>query len=256
MTDRSISPAKLMAADLARLWPPFREKVLGLLADPDARRLGVYAVSGFRSVELQAALYADALTRYGSEREARRWVAPPGKSKHGPRVNVDGREPGPYGSAVDLGVAGYRAAAGKWPKKINDQVAALADRYEMFSPLEWEDWHHEPKASLFTRAHNIPAPNEVDDVAKLTSWIVLDPKGPDDVGRDSHWEIDDQGNVYNWNGARPIRSLRQVDPGAKLPLVDVVPDPSGDGFVCFAADQMLEPNGHWTRSTYKLTVGM
>lgn len=244
-----------MAADLERLWPPFRDQVRALLADPDAVKLGVYPVSGYRSIELQAALYADALRRYGSVREASKWVAPPGKSKHGPRVDAAGREPGPFGLAVDLGVRGFVAAKGRWPKHINDKVSVLADRYEMYSPLEWEDWHHEPKASMFTRPHHVAARViEEDDLAK--SWIILDTKGPDDRGRDSHWEIDDQGHVFNWNGARPIRGLREIDPNAKLPIVDVQPDPSGDGFVCFAADQMMEPNGNWVRSTYKLLAGM
>lgn len=243
-------------ADLEHLWPPFREQVEALLADPDAQKLGVYVVSGFRSVELQAQLYAAALVRYGSKQAAGKWVAPPGRSKHGPRVDAAGHEPGTYGLAVDLGVRGFVAVQGHWPKHVKDKVTVLADRYEMYSPMEWEDWHHEPKASMFTRPHTVPAPvaEEADDMAK--SWIVLDAKGPDDNGRDSHWEIDEQGHVYNWNGARPIRSLREIDPHAHLPLVDVVADPSGDGFVCFAADQMMEPNGHWVRSTYKLLAGM
>ncbi len=40
------------------------------------------ANSGYRSTRRQAELFRAAVVRYGSEREARKWVAPPGKSAH------------------------------------------------------------------------------------------------------------------------------------------------------------------------------
>lgn len=49
--------------------------------------------SGYRSPERQAVLFADAVTKYGSEAAARKWVAPPGHSMHN------------KGGAADLGYA-------------------------------------------------------------------------------------------------------------------------------------------------------
>ena len=86
--------------------------------------------------------------------------------------------------------------------------------------------------------------------------IVLDPKGPDDLGRDSHWEFDRFGNAFNWNGARPLKSLSQLDPQPNLPIVAVIPDPSGDGVVLMAGDTRQDERGHWVRSTYRITVDM
>lgn len=247
-------------ADLQHLWPPFREKVLALLADRAAMEIGVYVVSGYRSVELQAALYADALRRYGTAHEARKWVAPPGKSNHGPKVDDDGHEPGPWGRAVDLGVPGIPAVNGKWPADIKQAVATLADRYEMFSPLQWEDWHHEPKPSMYLRPHPplvTPQPLEVESMA----MVVIDRKtSPDPSGRLPNWETDDAGNIFNWNGARFLKPLSAFDSrfaGHDHPnIVGIAEEPGGDGIVLFADDTRQEPDGAWVRSTYKITVGM
>lgn len=253
-----------MAADLERLWPPFREKIKALLHDPEAKDLGVWVVSGFRSDELQAALFKDAVRRYGTEAKARRWVAPPGRSRHGPRVNADGKfvANGEYGVAVDFGVRGTLAVQGKWPELVNRRMVALAHRYEMHSPLEWEDWHHEPMASMFTRAHDIPQPavtDQEEDMAK--AMVVVDLKtAADPEGRLPNWEVDENGNVENWNGARQLRSLAAFDPrfaGKDHPkIVDVEREPGGDGVVMFADDGFQLPDGRWVRSTYKITVGM
>jgi len=127
-----------MAVTLDGLHPTLmRPRVEALLADPEARRLGLYVVSAFRSVARQAVLFAAAVVRYGSVAKARRWVAPPGRSNHGPRV--DG-----YGTAVDLGLPGVKAVSGQWPVHLERQVNELAGRYGLYSPMEWEDWHFEP----------------------------------------------------------------------------------------------------------------
>jgi hypothetical protein len=86
--------------------------------------------------------------------------------------------------------------------------------------------------------------------------IVLDPKGADDMGRDAHWEFDKLGNAFNWNGARPLKSLGELDPKPNLPIVAAVPDPSGDGVVLIAGDTRQDERGHWVRSTYRTTVEM
>jgi hypothetical protein len=49
----------------------------------------VRVVSGYRSPDEQAALWADALRRYGSAEVADDWVAPPGRSMHNKGLAVD-----------------------------------------------------------------------------------------------------------------------------------------------------------------------
>lgn len=79
-----------------------------------------------RSTKRQAQLWEAALKKYGSPEKARKWVAPPGKSKH------------EHGLAIDLGYAD--AATRKW---FHDNAA----RYGLEFPLSNEPWHVEIKGS-------------------------------------------------------------------------------------------------------------
>jgi hypothetical protein len=78
--------------------------------------------SGYRSVDRQAELWAAAVEKYGSEEEARRWVAPPGNSQHN------------HGNAADLGYLSPEAQ--QW-------AHANAANYGLAFPLSNEDWHIE-----------------------------------------------------------------------------------------------------------------
>ncbi len=51
--------------------------------------LELVPISGFRSVEYQAKLWAKGIEKRGSEVEAARWVAPPGHSEHHAGLAVD-----------------------------------------------------------------------------------------------------------------------------------------------------------------------
>ena len=51
--------------------------------------LELVPISGFRSVDYQAKLWAKAIEKRGSEVEAARWVAPPGRSEHHTGLAVD-----------------------------------------------------------------------------------------------------------------------------------------------------------------------
>lgn len=86
-----------------------------------AGRIGVG--SGYRSVEEQAALWAAAVEKYGSEDAARNWVAPPGSSNHN------------HGVAADLWYVDDNAIA--W-------AHANAEKYGLIFPMSWENWHIEP----------------------------------------------------------------------------------------------------------------
>ena len=58
--------------------------------------VGFYVDSGWRSPEYQEQLLREAISKYGSEQEAARWVAPPNKSAH---VSGDAVDIGPSGAA-------------------------------------------------------------------------------------------------------------------------------------------------------------
>ena len=96
-------------------------------------------VSGYRSVEEQQYLWDQALAKYGSEDEARMWVAPPGKSNHG------------RGIAVDLGFETDDAM---------DWAHANAARFGLEFPMEWEPWHIEPVGA---RDGTYPVGHSADD---------------------------------------------------------------------------------------------
>lgn len=108
----------------------FAGRLAGLIksAPPEIKQhLGV--LSGARSVKRQAELWDAALKRYGSVAEARKWVAPPGKSRHN------------TGKAADLAWKGdYLRNAPAWVVKwVHDNAAAQGLEF----PLANENWHVE-----------------------------------------------------------------------------------------------------------------
>lgn len=82
----------------------------------------VSVFSGKRSTERQAQLWQQALKKYGDSKIARKWVAPPGHSKH------------EIGIAADLKFADD--ATKQW-------VHNNAKRFGIHFPLSNEDWHAE-----------------------------------------------------------------------------------------------------------------
>lgn len=91
-------------------------------AASDAERDGVtFRVnSGWRSPELQEWMLQDAIAQYGSEEEARRWVATPETSEH------------VTGDAVDLG-----------PLPALDWLVQRGWRYGLCQIYANESWHYE-----------------------------------------------------------------------------------------------------------------
>lgn len=83
-------------------------------------------LSAYRSPEIQKGLFANAVKKYGSEAAARKWVAPPGRSRHN------------SGVAADLRYLSDDAKA--W-------AHANADAYGLHFPMSWEPWHVELKGS-------------------------------------------------------------------------------------------------------------
>ena len=94
------------------------DKQLGeqLLAQRKAGRWTGRVNSGYRPPWYQKRLFDAAVKKYGSEAAARKWVAPPGKSRHGKKGGQ---------GAVDVSLGG--------------QLDASTDR--LYRPMSWEEWH-------------------------------------------------------------------------------------------------------------------
>ncbi len=111
------------ASHISGMSSSFETKLAAMLAAlPKEMANAISINSGFRSNERQAQLWQQALEKYGSVAEARKWVAPPGNSQHN------------RGNAADLGYA--NDAARQW---AHDN----ASRFGLSFPLGNENWHIE-----------------------------------------------------------------------------------------------------------------
>jgi len=130
--------------DLTGLQSSFAEALANLVenAPPELKgRLGIR--SAYRSPERQAQLYSAAVAKYGSEAAARKWVAPPGRSKHN------------HGEAVDLD---FGAPKGSPEYKAAVQYAhENAAKYGLNFPMSHENWHIEPAGARGAKAMMLPA---------------------------------------------------------------------------------------------------
>lgn len=115
-----------------RLNPQMQDRLSSMLraADEELGPNSLRITSAYRSPELQATLYQGALEKYGSEAEARRWVAPPGRSQHN------------FGTAVD-----FANAQGGLLRDADSPEAqwlkANAERFGLAVPLSNEPWQVE-----------------------------------------------------------------------------------------------------------------
>jgi len=100
----------------------YRFKAAQAAAKKDGQAL--YIASGFRTLSRQKVLFAQAVKKYGSEKEASKWVAPPMISHH------------PWGTALDINYPDEPVAAG-W-LEVNGWKFGLCRVFEN----EW--WHFEP----------------------------------------------------------------------------------------------------------------
>ena len=107
-----------------RLNPAFAASLAKMFdALPPELKSAVRINSAFRTPERQAELYQAAVQKYGSEDAARKWVAPPGRSRHN------------MGAAVDLKYLSPEA---------KEYVHANAQNFGLRFPMAHEDWHIEP----------------------------------------------------------------------------------------------------------------
>ncbi len=100
----------------------YRFKAAQAAAKKDGQAL--YIASGYRSLERQKVLFAQAVRKYGSAKEASKWVAPPLVSHH------------PWGVAIDVNYPDEPVGAG-W-LEVNGSKFGLCRVFDN----EW--WHFEP----------------------------------------------------------------------------------------------------------------
>ena len=111
---------------LAGLNSDFSTRLQSFMDSANALGYNIGVTSGFRSVQRQQELWDEALRKYGSVAEARKWVAPPGSSNHN------------KGMAADLSFGSD--AAKKW---AHENAGAFGLNFRMGN----EPWHVEPKGS-------------------------------------------------------------------------------------------------------------
>ena len=100
----------------------YRFKAAQAAAKKDGQK--IYITSGFRSLDRQKVLFAQAVKKYGNEVEASKWVAPPLVSHH------------PWGVAIDVNYPDEPVGAG-W-LEVNGSKFGLCRIFKN----EW--WHFEP----------------------------------------------------------------------------------------------------------------
>jgi len=100
----------------------YRFKAAQAAAKKDGQK--IYIASGYRSLEHQKDLFAQAIKKYGSTKEASKWVAPPLVSHH------------PWGVAIDVNYPDEPVGAG-W-LEVNGSKFGLCRVFDN----EW--WHFEP----------------------------------------------------------------------------------------------------------------
>lgn len=132
-----------------------QERVAALLqaAEQELGPGSLRITSAYRSPELQAQLYERALERYGSEAEARRWVAPPGRSQHN------------FGTAVDFANEGgglLRDPDSREAQWLRQNAA----RFGLAVPMDWEPWQVELAGA---RGQSMPATYDDFQVPDRTS---------------------------------------------------------------------------------------
>lgn len=125
----NIAPSKGDAASRsgaspdARVNPELKSRFDRMIAEaPEEIRRAISITSGYRSPERQKQPFEEAVRKYGSEQEARKYVAPPGRSQHN------------SGEALDLRFDTPEATA---------YIHKNASRYGLHFPMPWEPWHIE-----------------------------------------------------------------------------------------------------------------
>lgn len=126
-------PGTFVDPKLAGMRADFQASLAGFITAARDAGHDIKLQSGVRTTERQAELFAAAVRKYGSEAEARKWVAPPGRSFH------------EKGTAADLNYAGAGMKGDTAAAQAARQWAhSNASRFGLSFPLGNEAWHVEP----------------------------------------------------------------------------------------------------------------
>lgn len=161
---------------------PFADKMARFLHAAAAAGKTIKINSGYRSIARQAQLYAAAVAKYGAA-GARKWVAPPGRSKHN------------YGLAIDLvygnnsDARGTQTAAGRAAKMW---AHANAARFGLNFRMGHEPWHIEPSGAVIP-----PGQQEASASAGAAAHAALPRSGG---GRDMTLGAGAARTPVNWSG--------------------------------------------------------
>jgi hypothetical protein len=128
------------------LQPQFRDAVGQMLQDAQRQGVNLRITSAYRSPEVQARLWENALAKYGSAEAARKWVAPPGKSQHN------------MGTAVDFAGPGGLLRDANSPEA--QWLRANAGRFGLDIPMDWEPWQVELAGARGGQMASYGGPNE------------------------------------------------------------------------------------------------
>ena len=112
--------------------PAYAQAIAGLVqaAEADLGPGALRITSAYRSPDVQAVLWENALAKYGSPEAARKWVAPPGASMHNKGLAVD------FANASGSLLRDPNSREARW-------LAENAARFGLAVPMDWEPWQVE-----------------------------------------------------------------------------------------------------------------
>lgn len=155
---------------------------------------GLSITSGFRSTKRQAELWSEALAKYGSEAEARKWVAPPGGSQH------------ERGVAADLRFAS---------PSTRDEAHRRAGEFGLVFPLKNENWHVEPIGGRSRSAAAGVSGNSAADEIYRNAFSARDLNAIESTVGNANRELEHQKQLLALQGAAWGQSAEQVAKAAK-----------------------------------------
>jgi len=111
-----------------------------MVAAASAEGVRLIPISGFRTVAYQKVLFRRACRRYGSEKKAARWVAPPGHSEHHTGWSLDlGEESSPE---TDVDASFENTRAFRWLEENASRFGfELSFSKDNPQGIGYEPWH-------------------------------------------------------------------------------------------------------------------
>lgn len=193
---------------------------------PQDIRDGLKINSGYRSVQRQTEIYRAAVAKYGSEAEARKWAAPPGRSNHN------------HGRAADLGYGSDAARA---------YVHENASRYGLSFPMAHEPWHIET-AEARSGAKPVAVPSDIkgyiEDAAQRAGVpvhvMMATAKQESDFGRNLKNERGSAKGLFQFVDGTWSDMINKSGPIYGLPTTTLVTDNRANAFM--AAEYMRQNN--------------